>query len=270
MDIADEFLISDGYSEDGTYDYLEYAAKKFENIKLFQDRWVSSQYGECIAIMTNLLKNRAKCHWVYNIQADEIIHETLLPKLRYITRHHKNQYRGFALKFLHFVGDFNHVETKPGYDIAVRLVPNTENIFATDDGWTFRGEIDPVGVIESPPLFHFGWIYAKDNLYKRKNQAKFVYREQKSYQKDYELCDGIERQIDEDTQSFVGWQRKMLAARKIRKYTGSYPRIMVHLMEKGNVSYQPDVKVLDMAIPFQSDTANGSYQDHLFGASQVY
>ena len=32
IDVADEFLISDGYSDDGTYEYLEAAAEKYKNI----------------------------------------------------------------------------------------------------------------------------------------------------------------------------------------------------------------------------------------------
>ncbi len=249
VDSADEFLISDGHSEDGTYDYLELVAQKFKNVELFRDHWSKSDYGEIIATMTNRLKERAKCDWVYNLQADEVIHEAFLPKLRLMTSQPHSEYASFALKFLHFVGDFQHVETKPGYEHAVRLVPNLVENFVAEDGWTFGGSIDPVGLVEDPPLFHFGWVYSKNNLYKRKNQAKNIHSQQKSYQKDYDLCLDIENEYYDSPDKFAGWQRKMLAYRKIRKYEGDYPLVAKGLLQKGTVTYDPDPGVLDMDFP---------------------
>jgi len=248
VDIADEFLISDGYSEDGTYDLLETASKKFPNIKLYRDPWSCSGYGEFIAVMTNKLKERAQCEWVYNLQADEIIHEGMLSKLKRLTDGSPSQFGSYAVTFLHFVGDFYHVETNPGYDTAVRLVPNVEKNYVADDGWTFRGELEPIGLIKSPPLFHFGWVFSKDNIFKRKNQAENIHREQESYQQDYEFCKEIEEKFDENPDMFLGWQRKMLSYRKIRKYVGDYPQAALRLLTRGNVSYEPDLEILDLAI----------------------
>jgi hypothetical protein len=246
VDVADEFLISDGYSEDGTYDYLELAASKFGNIKLFRDHWPVSENGEAIAEVTNRLKARAKCQWIYNLQADEVIHEVFLPMLRILVNQGTSEYRSFAVKFLHFVGDFKHIETKPGYGFAVRLAPNREDIFVAGDGWTFDGAIDPFGIIEDPPLFHFGWVYAKNSVFKRKNQATSIYSGKASYQKDYELCQQIESEIEKNPDDFLGWQRKMLCSRKIRRYKGGYPKVAMGLLERGNIKYDPDPDVLDI------------------------
>lgn len=248
VDVADEFLISDGYSEDETYAYLEVASKKFSNIRLYRDHWNISKHGEAIAVMTNMLKARARCDWVYNLQADEVIHESFLQSLRYLTQQKKDRYGSYGLKFLHFVGDFCHIETKPGYDVAVRLAPNNEGNFIADDGWTFRGGIEPIGVINQPPLFHFGWVYSKSNIFKRKNQAANIYMEQDSYQEDNKFCKEIEGQFDENPDAFYGWQRKMLSARKIRKYTGGYPMVVKQLLKNGNLTYMPDVRILELEI----------------------
>jgi glycosyltransferase involved in cell wall biosynthesis len=246
VDVADEFLISDGHSTDGTYDYLKAAAKRFKNINLFQDEWTTSNHGEAIAVMTNTLKARANCKWIYNIQADEVVHESFLPKLLYLTEQNQSDYRSFAVKFLHFVGDFFHVETNPGYRFAVRLVPNCENIQIVGDGWTFDGDINPVGFITDPPLFHFGWVYARNNIFKRKHQAKYIYQDEETYQKDYEFCREIEKSIDENSEDFSGWQRKMLSSRRIRNYRGTYPKVALHLLEKGNMTYHPDPYILNI------------------------
>lgn len=246
VDVADEFLISDGYSTDGTYDYLMAAADRFKNIHLYRDHWNPSGHGEAIAVMTNRIKARAKGDWIYNIQADEVIHESFLPKLIYLTRQKTPDYRSFAVEFLHFVGDFRHVETNPGYRFAVRLVPNSDRIHVMGDGWTFEGDIHPVGFIQEPPLFHFGWVYARNNIFKRKHQAEYIYQDEESYQKDHEFCRQIEGEIDKDVDAVLGWQRKMLASRKIRRYRGEYPRVTSHLLGKGNVTYHPDPSILDI------------------------
>ena len=246
VDAADEFLISDGYSTDGTYDYLRAAADRFKNIQLYRDHWSPSGHGEAIAMITNRLKARAKFDWIYNIQADEVIHESFLPKLIYLTRQKKSDYRSFAVEFLHFVGDFHHVETNPGYRCAVRLVPNSDRIHVAGDGWTFDGDIHPVGFIPDPPLFHFGWVYARNNIFKRKHQAEYIYQNEESYQKDCAFCREIEGKIDKDADEILGWQRKMLVSRKIRNYTGDYPRVAHHLLDKGNLAYHPDACVLNI------------------------
>jgi len=249
VDIADEFLISEGYSEDETYEYLLAAEKKFPNIILFRDEWSTSNFGESIAEITNKLKERAKCDWVYNLQADEVFHEDILPKLRKLSAQGMVPYHSVALKFLHFVGDFFHVEAQPGYDVAVRLVPNSEQFFVVEDGWTFGGDLEPIGMIESPPLFHFGWVYGRNNIYKRKNQAQNIYKAQESYQKDLKFCLEVDRNFDKNQDDYHGWQRKMLAYRKIRPYRGDHPHVARHLLEKGNVSYEPDLSILDLEIP---------------------
>lgn len=246
VDAADEFLISDGYSDDGTYDYLCAAANKYSNIKLYQDTWPASEFGESIALVTNQLKARARCDWVYNIQADEVVHETILPKFHRLTTTQTNKFASFALRFLHFVGDFHHIETNPGYEYAVRLVPNAENVSAVSDGWTFDGNVEPVGIIKYPPLFHFGWVYSKNNLYKKKNHAENIFRGDEPCQKEYQFCHEIEKQIEEKPDAFIGWQRKLLAYRKIRRYEGGYPKVAQHLLKRDNFEYEPDPSVLDM------------------------
>ncbi len=248
VDIADEFLISDGYSEDDTYAYLMAAGEKFPHITLYRDEWSASSFGESIADITNRLKDRARCDWVYNLQADEIVHEELLSQIKKISTQAPAPYQSIGLKFLHFVGDFYHVETRPGYEVAIRMVPNGQQAFVAGDGWTFAGAVDPVGVIESPQVFHFGWVYCKNNIYKRINQARHIYTEQPSYLDDLKFCVEVERNVDNDPESVFGWQRKMLAYRKIRSYKGSYPAVAEHLLERGNMTYEPDLGVLDMEI----------------------
>ena len=260
VDIVDEFLISDGYSEDETYEYLLAATEKFPNVTLFRDEWSTSNFGESIADMTNLLKARAKCDWVYNLQADEILHEDILPKIKMISTHGITSYHSVALKFLHFVGDFFHVETQPGYETAIRLVPNTKAFFVAEDGWTFHGDVDPIGVIESPPVFHFGWVYGKDNIYKRMNQAQNIYRANESYIQDLKFCKEVEQNFKNRSEHYAGWQRKMLAYRRIRKYEGCYPKAALHLFDKGNYSYEPDTRVLDMEIPYTDRLLEPSHQ----------
>lgn len=261
VDIADEFLISDGCSEDGTYDYLELCSKKFANIKLYRDPWPISGHGEVIADVTNKLKQRAAGDWVYNLQADEVIHEGLLAKLDAIAKGHCPEFRSFAVNFLHFVGDFCHIETLPGYSMAVRLVPNDHAVRVAGDGWTFEGALGQIGLIQEPPLFHFGWVYALNNISKRKNQACSIYSEEESYKDDYRLCEQVEQWAGDAPENVLGWQRKMLAVRRIRPYQGEYPKACLHLLTRGNLRYSPDAYALEINLG-QGSTAEKPLTEH--------
>src|SRR5579885_2218265 len=58
LPICDEFLISEGYSSDKTWEALQILERKFSGkVRLFRDEWRGkTERGEILATMTNLLK----------------------------------------------------------------------------------------------------------------------------------------------------------------------------------------------------------------------
>jgi glycosyltransferase involved in cell wall biosynthesis len=82
--ICDEFLVSDGYSTDGTWEALQILGTIYPGkIQLFRDRWRgSTRHGGIIATMTNVLKRRCRFEYCLNLQANEIVHEAAAAQIR--------------------------------------------------------------------------------------------------------------------------------------------------------------------------------------------
>lgn len=60
--MCDEFLVSDGYSVDATWDALTVRAQRHpDQVRLFRDEWrAPTGSGEILARMTNVLKERCR------------------------------------------------------------------------------------------------------------------------------------------------------------------------------------------------------------------
>ena len=143
FDICDEFVISEGYSDDGTDEIIESAFGNLPKAKIFHDVWPEREGGRAIAEITDIAVSRASCDWIYYIQADEIVHEDNLELLKKIAGN-KNVFHSAAFSFLHFDGAWNHIVENPSYNWAIRMFRNGLNIKSHRDGWSFDGEVEPV------------------------------------------------------------------------------------------------------------------------------
>lgn len=130
LPICDEFLISEGYSMDGTYEVLEKMAGLNKKIKVFRQEWPSARRYSVIADVTNMV--RAKCNGDYllSIQANEIIHEENTTFLRALPEIYPKG-TSFSLPFIHLARDYRFYE-----DFRVRFTKNVDNIVAVSDAWT--------------------------------------------------------------------------------------------------------------------------------------
>ncbi len=164
LPFADELIISEGYSDDNTYEYLNKFISEYKNqlpITMFQDKWeVNSYHGEVIAKVSNRLIKKATKDWVYYLQADEIIHEDNIEYIKTISE--LSNYNSVSFPFYHFTRAWHPT---PGYTDAIRMIRNHRDINLKGDAWTFEGEIDPVcPSSKSPkPIYHFGYVFPKQS-----------------------------------------------------------------------------------------------------------
>jgi len=105
LPICDEFLISDGYSQDATWDALQVLRDKYPaKIKLFKDQWRSpANSGEVIAVMTNVLLERCSGTYCLYVQGNEILHEASREELRQLPRLYPD-IEMFKLPFYNLMG----------------------------------------------------------------------------------------------------------------------------------------------------------------------
>src|ERR1700693_5973829 len=75
LPVCDEFLISEGYYVDGTFEVLEKISKLNKKVKVFRQQWPSTKKYSVIADVTNSIRAKCNYDYIFSIQANEIIHE---------------------------------------------------------------------------------------------------------------------------------------------------------------------------------------------------
>jgi hypothetical protein len=78
LPICDEFLVSDGGSTDDTGRALEILRDRHpKQIRLFRDPWPAGNSRDAsLAGMTNVLRHRCTGRYIFNLQANEVLHES--------------------------------------------------------------------------------------------------------------------------------------------------------------------------------------------------
>jgi len=130
LPICDEFLISDGYSTDGTFEVLEKISRLNKKVKVLRQEWPSAKRYSVIAEVTNALRAKCSYDYIFSIQANEVVHEKSVDFIRAIPEICP-RVNTFSLPFVHLVKDYRFFE-----DFRLRFSKNMANIVAVVDAWT--------------------------------------------------------------------------------------------------------------------------------------
>lgn len=136
LPICDEFLLSDGYSVDGTFEIVERIAKLNKKIKIFRHKWSTAKKLTVLAEVTNELRKECKYDYMLSVQANEIIHEEsagfikALPEMLPQT---------FTFSFPYFQMLANH---KFAEEFRLRFSKNLPGIIAIGDAWSLGASKD--------------------------------------------------------------------------------------------------------------------------------
>lgn len=141
LPICDEFVISVGDSTDGTREAIE--AIPSDKIKIIDTIWDMNlrKGGKIFAQQTNIAHDAITGDWAFHIQSDEVIHENDLPVIKQAIEKEYNNSNidGFLFPFLHFWGDYNHIQTsRRVHRFEVRLFRNNKMIRSYKDSQGFR------------------------------------------------------------------------------------------------------------------------------------
>lgn len=130
LPICDEFLISDGYSEDGTYEVIQKIADLNSKIKVFQDQWPTKKNSSVLSEVTNVVRARCRCDYIFYVQANEIIHEQSAAYIKAIPSIFR-QVDTFSFPFIQLLDKYKIAE-----NFRLRLAKNYPSIIAKGDAWT--------------------------------------------------------------------------------------------------------------------------------------
>lgn len=160
LDLADEIIVNEGYSTDGTYEVVSRIDPK---VQVFRTRWTDSKGLDWYTRFKNEARRHCTGDWCLLLDADEFIPEWEFGPLR--TFLESTSHDLVALRYLNFYGNFKVYQTRPrqfGWpERQVRIHRNLSGIEAWGDGANVGGaeyDLDKdVSQVEFT-CHHFGFV----------------------------------------------------------------------------------------------------------------
>ena len=220
LPVCDEFIVTVGEGNDGTKEAIQ--KLNDPKIRIIDTVWDMSlrANGKIFAQQTNMALDAITGDWAFHIQADEVIHENDIYKIKEAVERNDNDKRveGFILPFIHFWGGYDHIRTsRRVHKNEVRLFRNGLGVRSYRDSLGFRkyrdfnayandtekGEKLRVKKIDAP-IYHYTEVRGPGAKTKKAAAIGAF----------YEKNDGKPVQKEE-----YGYDR-------LEKFTGTHPRLM--------------------------------------------
>jgi glycosyltransferase involved in cell wall biosynthesis len=130
LPVCDEFLVSDGYSKDGTYEVLEKIASLNPKVKVYRHQWPNKRDLTILADETNQIRAKCRFEHIFSVQANEIVHEQSVPFIKALPSMLPNV-STFSFPYINFLNTHRFTE-----EYRLRFAKNLPEIVAVGDAWT--------------------------------------------------------------------------------------------------------------------------------------
>ncbi len=224
LPIVDEFIVAlgDNDKSDHTRELIESIGS--DKIKIFDRVWDKKKFmnSEIFALETNFALQQCTGDWCFYIQADEVVHEKDLPRIKNACEKYLDDKNIDALLFnyLHFWGDYDHYLPFHGwYKNEMRVVRNNCNVYSIKDAQSFRKgnyeklNVKPIGA----EIFHYGWVRPPHLMQSKKKEHDSIHHSYEKVKHLYEL------KPNEYDYGPLG---------RIPVYRGSHPKVMEEYIKK--------------------------------------
>jgi len=190
LPIVDEFVVALGPCADDTEKMLREIGNS--KIRIIPTQWnenIRPDYsvkGFVYGQQKSIALFNCTGDWAFYLEADEVVHEDDLPKIRGAMEKHLDDKRIEALAFdyLHFYGNANTYAWSPGwYRSEVRIIRNTipawgpEGLFfvVLDTHKTGRY---PRAAHTGATIYHYGWVKTEEQMDLRKQSVAKYWSDQ--------------------------------------------------------------------------------------------
>lgn len=129
LPVCDEFLISDGYSTDGTFKVVQRMSELNKKIKVSRQKWPIAKRLTVLADVTNAIRVKCSYDYIFSVQANEIVHEDSVEFIKALPEMCP-EVQTFSLPFLHLLWNYKFSE-----EFRLRFSRNLPSIVATGDAW---------------------------------------------------------------------------------------------------------------------------------------
>lgn len=169
LPLVNEMIVNVGRGEDETLARVQALAQENSKIRIIENTWDEKvrKEGRILAEQTNLAMRECTGDWGIYIQADEVLHEDDLPRIRYSLEEAdaRPEVQGLLFDYVHFYGDYSIINRNTtAYRHEVRAIRLNQNIESYRDAQGFRrrteaGELVKLKVVPSRGrIFHYGWV----------------------------------------------------------------------------------------------------------------
>jgi len=176
LPLVDEFVIALGPCDDDTEKMVrEIGDPKIRIIPTMWNEKIRSDYsvkGFVFGQQKTIALFNCTGDWAFYLEADEVLHENDLPKIRAAMEKYLNDVRVEALAFdyLHFYGNKNTIAWSPGwYRSEVRILRNTIPAWSSEA--LFFNVVDshkksryPRAAHTGATIFHYGWVRSEAQM----------------------------------------------------------------------------------------------------------
>lgn len=231
LPICDEFIVNIGMPDDGTIDLIRSIDDKIKIIttpwypkQIKKGAWRYDQF-EDIALFT------CQGDWIFSLQADEVVHEEDLPKIKEAMTKYADdlEVEGLLVKLYQFYGGYNFRRIDRQWpQSGVRIVRNGINVYSAAGSQTFyiaeRRKMRYLKVADiGAHIYHYGWV-RNPRVIEKKNVLVGGYH------------------YSEERVSKIKSQRfdyHNINPKYLEAFTSSHPEVMQERISKCNWAFDP-------------------------------
>jgi hypothetical protein len=230
LPIVDEFVVALGPCDDGTEKMLREIGDP--KIRLIPTQWNErlrpdySVKGFVYGQQKSIALFNCTGDWAFYLEADEVVHEHDLPRIRAAMEKHLHDDRVEALAFdyLHFYGNANTYLWSPGwYRSEVRILRNTIPAWSSESLF-FNVVVDhkrsrhPRAAHTGATVYHYGWVRSEAQMNLKSAAVSKYWQNRPDTVVDY-------KQIDPAT---------------LKLFTGSHPQVIQTWLPKAEGIFRAD------------------------------
>ncbi len=175
LPLVDEFIVAlgEGDADDDTLQQILSIGS--DKIKIYPRVWdeVLFKDGAIFREETTFALQQCTGDWCIYLQADEVIHEDDLPKIKTACEKYYNdkEVEGMLIWYHHFFGDYEHEVISHGWCAhEIRIVRNGLGAESYKDAISFRIDNRKMKVAEiDVPIYHYGWVRPPELMTKKRN-----------------------------------------------------------------------------------------------------
>ncbi|HEY3762905.1 MAG TPA: glycosyltransferase [Verrucomicrobiae bacterium] len=230
LPLVDEFVIALGPCDDDTEKMLREIGDP--KIRIIPTQWnenIRPDYsvkGFVYGQQKTIALYNCTGDWAFYLEADEVLHEDDLPKIRTAMEKYQDDERVEALvfDFLHFYGNANTIAWSPGwYRSEVRIIRNTIPAWSSESLFfnvveSHKKSRQPRAAHTGATIYHYGWVRSEEQM-NMKSAAVLKYWQNRDLKPvDY-------AQID---------------AAALKEFTGAHPKIVQNWLPKAEGIFRAD------------------------------